>query len=126
MAPDNGGITSPTALPRGSWVDTLKRTVREFQDDKLQHWAAALTYYAVLSIFPALLVMVSLVGAFFRLLRRCCAVLRKKRSSILRPRSATINLFVPCLFVPLLLDSISASMYEEPWLGGPSRNVRLR
>ena len=64
MAPDNGGITSPTALPRGSWVDTLKRTVREFQDDKLQHWAAALTYYAVLSIFPALLVMVSLVGLF--------------------------------------------------------------
>ena len=64
MAPSNGGTTSPTALPRGSWADTLKRTVREFQDDKLQHWAAALTYYAVLSIFPALLVMVSLVGLF--------------------------------------------------------------
>ena len=64
MAPRNGGTTSPAALPRGSWADTLKRTVREFQDDKLQHWAAALTYYAVLSIFPALLVMVSLVGLF--------------------------------------------------------------
>jgi membrane protein len=64
MAPDNGGTTSPAALPRGSWADTLKRTVREFQDDKLQHWAAALTYYAVLSIFPALLVMVSLIGLF--------------------------------------------------------------
>ena len=64
MAPSNGSTTSPTALPRGSWADTLKRTVREFQDDKLQHWAAALTYYAVLSIFPALLVMVSLVGLF--------------------------------------------------------------
>ena len=43
-------------------VGTLKRTVAEFSEDKLQHWAAALTYYAVLSIFPALLVMVSLVG----------------------------------------------------------------
>src|SRR4029079_1393067 len=64
MAPSNGGTTSPTALPRGSWADTLKRTVREFQEDKLNHWAAALTYYAVLSIFPALLVMVSLVGLF--------------------------------------------------------------
>src|SRR5215208_8219344 len=64
MAPDNGGITSPAALPRGTWADTLKRTVREFKDDKLQHWAAALTYYAVLSIFPALLVMVSLLGIF--------------------------------------------------------------
>jgi len=64
MAPDHGGITSPAALPRESWANTLKRTVREFQDDKLQHWAAALTYYAVLSIFPALLVMVSLLGLF--------------------------------------------------------------
>jgi membrane protein len=41
---------------------TIIRTVREFKEDKLQHWAAALTYYAVLSLFPALLVMVSLVG----------------------------------------------------------------
>ena len=64
MPPNDGGMTSPAALPRGSWTDTLKRTVREFQDDKLQHWAAALTYYAVLSIFPALLVMVSLLGLF--------------------------------------------------------------
>ena len=60
----NGELTSPTALPRASWKETLKRTAREFKEDKLQHWAAALTYYAVLSIFPALLVMVSLVGLF--------------------------------------------------------------
>ena len=58
----NGEIRSPTGVPRGSWGGTLKRTVREFRGDKLQHWAAALTYYAILSIFPALLVMVSLVG----------------------------------------------------------------
>ena len=64
MAPDHGGTTSPAALPRGSWADTLKRTVREFKEDKLNHWAAALTYYAMLSIFPALLVMVSLLGLF--------------------------------------------------------------
>ena len=61
MAPDTQ-LRSPTALPRDSWVQTLKRTVAEFREDKLQHWAAALTYYAVLSIFPALLVMVSLIG----------------------------------------------------------------
>jgi membrane protein len=58
----NGEVRSPIGLPRGSWGGTLKRTVQEFREDKLQHWAAALTYYAVLSIFPALLVMVSLVG----------------------------------------------------------------
>jgi membrane protein len=40
----------------------LKRTVREFRDDNLTDWAAALTYYGVLAIFPALIVLVSLLG----------------------------------------------------------------
>jgi membrane protein len=53
---------SPGDLPKRSWAPTLKRTLTEFKEDKLNHWAAALTYYAVLSLFPALLVMVSLVG----------------------------------------------------------------
>jgi membrane protein len=57
-------ITSPTALPRETWIETLKRTVSEFREDKLNHWGAALTYYAVLSLFPAVLVLVSLVGLF--------------------------------------------------------------
>jgi membrane protein len=48
-------------LPGGSWWAAIKRTVREFQTDNLSDWAAALTYYSVLSIFPALLVVVSLV-----------------------------------------------------------------
>src|SRR5205085_2015854 len=46
---------TPTDLPRQSWWAVLKRTVREFQDDSITDWAAALTYYGVLSIFPALL-----------------------------------------------------------------------
>src|SRR4051795_12490459 len=60
----NGELKSPAALPRGSWPDTLKRALRKAKDDKINHWGAALTYYAVLSLFPALLVMVSLVGLF--------------------------------------------------------------
>ena len=40
----------------------LKRTVAEFREDNLTDWAAALTYYAVLSIFPALIVLVSILG----------------------------------------------------------------
>jgi membrane protein len=52
----------PTQLPGGSWWAALKRTVREFRIDNLSDWAAALTYYSVLSIFPALLVLVSLIG----------------------------------------------------------------
>jgi membrane protein len=57
-------VTHPVRLPRDAWAGTLKRTVAEFRDDKLNHWGAALTFYAVLSVFPALLVLVSLVGLF--------------------------------------------------------------
>jgi membrane protein len=52
----------PTDLRGRSFAGVLKRTVREFQDDNLTDWAAALTYYGVLSIFPALLVVVSVLG----------------------------------------------------------------
>ena len=54
----------PTELSRRSWWGVLKRTVKEFQEDNLTDWAASLTYYAVLSIFPALLAVVSLLGLF--------------------------------------------------------------
>jgi membrane protein len=52
----------PTDLSKRSWTDTLKRTISEFRDDNLTDWAAALTYYALLSLFPALIALVSLVG----------------------------------------------------------------
>jgi len=44
------------------WWPILRRTVREFKEDNLTDWAAALTYYAVLAIFPALIVLVSILG----------------------------------------------------------------
>ena len=43
-------------------MGVLKRTVREFKEDNLTDWAAALTYYGILSIFPALIAMVSVLG----------------------------------------------------------------
>ncbi|MEH0509797.1 YihY/virulence factor BrkB family protein [Streptomyces sp. B21-106] len=52
----------PGQLPKRSWWAVLKGTVREFQDDELTDRAAALTYYGVLSMFPALLGLVSLLG----------------------------------------------------------------
>jgi membrane protein len=51
-----------TDLSRGSRLDALKRTVKAFKQDKLTIWAAALTYFGILSIFPALLVVVSVLG----------------------------------------------------------------
>jgi membrane protein len=53
---------TPTDLKAGSWWSVLKRTVREFKEDNLTDWAAALTYYGVLAIFPALIVLVSVLG----------------------------------------------------------------
>jgi membrane protein len=43
-------------------MGVLRRTVTEFRDDNLTDWAAALTYYGVLAIFPALIVLVSVLG----------------------------------------------------------------
>lgn len=50
--------------PGTGWWPTIKRTVKEFQEDNLTDWAASLTYYALLSLFPALIAMVSLIGIF--------------------------------------------------------------
>src|SRR4051812_44060012 len=54
---------APTgADARPTFFATLKRTVKEFSEDNLTDWAAALTYYGVLALFPALLAMLSIVG----------------------------------------------------------------
>src|SRR3954465_15239693 len=53
-----------TDLPKQSWKGVVKRAMREFNEDKVTDWAAALTYYAVLSIFPMLLALISLLGLF--------------------------------------------------------------
>ncbi|MCX4578500.1 YihY/virulence factor BrkB family protein [Streptomyces sp. NBC_01571] len=45
-----------------SFKGVVKRTLREFKEDNLTDWAAALTYYGVLAIFPALLALVSILG----------------------------------------------------------------
>lgn len=53
---------SPKELTKPSWTYVLRKTVREFSDDQCTDLAAALTYYAVLAMFPAALAMLSLVG----------------------------------------------------------------
>jgi membrane protein len=55
-------VDEPTDLGGRGWWGALKRTVREFREDNLTDWAAALTYYSVLAIFPALIVLVSILG----------------------------------------------------------------
>jgi membrane protein len=52
----------PTALTGSSWRGVAKRTVSEFREDNLTDLAAALTYYGVLAIFPAIIALVSVLG----------------------------------------------------------------
>ena len=56
-APDD-----PTDLSGRSWLGVLKRTISEFKKDNLTDWAAALTYYGVLAIFPAIIALISIIG----------------------------------------------------------------
>ncbi|GAB2864350.1 YihY/virulence factor BrkB family protein [Streptomyces deserti] len=57
QAPD-----TPTDLPKRSWGAVLKGTLKEFKKDELADRAAALTYYGILALFPALLALISLIG----------------------------------------------------------------
>jgi membrane protein len=67
-APDDALPNKPTAqdgpsnltdLDKRSWWNVVRRTVRAVGDDRLTSWAAALTYYGILSIFPGLLVLIA-------------------------------------------------------------------
>jgi membrane protein len=54
---------APTgADPKPTVFATLKRTLKEFSEDNLTDWAAALTYYGVLALFPALIALLSIIG----------------------------------------------------------------
>src|SRR5436190_24139337 len=59
---DGSAPDSPTDIKGRGWGSVLKRTVKEFRKDNLTDWAAALTYYGVLALFPALVALVSIVG----------------------------------------------------------------
>ena len=54
--------TRPSDLTTRSWKYVVRKTVREFTDDQCTDLAAALTYYAVLALFPAVIALLSLVG----------------------------------------------------------------
>jgi membrane protein len=54
--------SEPTKLRGRHWKDTFVRAVKEFRDDNLTDWAAALTYYSVLALFPALIVLIAILA----------------------------------------------------------------
>src|SRR4051812_7762016 len=96
---------SPTDLSKPSAFYVLRRTAREFGTDGCADLAAALTYYAVLSLFPALVVVVSLLGVFGQGKRTTDAVLEVVGQ--LGPASALDTLRSP---VQQLVESPSAGL----------------
>ncbi|HEU5456836.1 MAG TPA: YihY/virulence factor BrkB family protein [Nocardioides sp.] len=58
------GEVALSDLSGASWRFTVRKAASEFTRDECTDLAAALTYYAVLSLFPALLALVSLLGVF--------------------------------------------------------------
>jgi membrane protein len=62
MSDDSAEPDTPLEIPAPGWIAALKRAFGNFNRDAITDRAAALTYYGVLSIFPGLLVVVSLLG----------------------------------------------------------------
>ncbi|HEX2137949.1 MAG TPA: YihY/virulence factor BrkB family protein, partial [Microvirga sp.] len=62
VAPTRSDYAPTGTDERTSAWATVKRTATEFMEDDLTDWAAALTYYALLSLFPALIALISIVG----------------------------------------------------------------
>lgn len=90
--PDDGRkLERPGDVAKPFWKYIARRTLREFSRDQCPDLAAGLTYYAVLSLFPALLAMVSLLGivgqadettaALLRYSARHCPRLHSERDS---------------------------------------------
>ena len=53
---------APTELTTSSWLGVLKRTLKEFKNDNISDWAAALTYRGVMAMAPAVVVLVAALG----------------------------------------------------------------
>ncbi|MFJ9780086.1 YihY/virulence factor BrkB family protein [Amycolatopsis sp. NPDC101161] len=63
MAADRGKTPEgPGELDKRTWGGVLKRTFKQFNRDNLTDWAAALTYYGVLSLFPGIIVLTAILG----------------------------------------------------------------
>ena len=60
--PPSAGPRKPSELRFKGIFAAVRRTFKQFSEDNISDWAAALTYYGVLSIFPGALVLVSILG----------------------------------------------------------------
>ena len=90
----SGKPDAPTDLDKRSWMYVARKTLREFSDDQCTDQAAALTYYAVLAVFPALLALFSLLGVVGQAPKAVSTI-----TDIMKPlvSAETLNTFTPVL-----------------------------
>ena len=69
----------------------LRRTAVSFYDDQMTHHAAALTYYALMSLFPATLLALSLLGLLGEYPRTYDALLGYLRDVVPEPTLSTLD-----------------------------------
>jgi membrane protein len=60
--PGQSAPKTPTDIPKPGWFRILGRSFKQFKHDDVTDRAAALTYYGLLALFPAVLVLISLLG----------------------------------------------------------------
>ena len=58
----DGAPDRPSEVPKAGWFAILRRSVKQFKHDNVTDYAAALTYFGILAIFPAMLALVSVLG----------------------------------------------------------------
>jgi membrane protein len=59
------GARTPTQIPAAGWWDVLKRVWNETGSDQMSLIAASCAFYALLALFPAISVLISLYGLLF-------------------------------------------------------------
>ncbi len=59
---ESGTGTRAAGSPRAGWIVIFKRSLKQLKRDGITDRAATLTYFGVLAIFPAVLVLVSILG----------------------------------------------------------------
>lgn len=100
---DNHPPQSPLDLNAKSKLKTLKRAAREFSANGLTDWAASLTYYGVLAIFPAIIALVSIIGLL--------------GDSIAQPLLDSLDTVAPGPAKEILTDSIEGLQKSESSAG---------
>jgi membrane protein len=98
-------IDSPVDLKKQTWGYTLTKAGKEFTWDACTDLAAVLTYHAVLSVFPALLALVGLLGLVGQAKATTNALLKIMQS--VAPSGAVTSLRAP---IEQLVNSPSAGI----------------